>query len=565
MLSEIGDQVIRAICSQIKELQPGDLTFELPPDRVLGDIAIPCFKAAKILRLSPAQIAQRFSDSIEMPEIIDRMIPTGPYLNLFLNRPKFSKLLFRKVHANPEYGSQKTGIGQKALVEHTSINPNATPHVGRARNALIGDSIARLLRFEGYDVEVHYYVNDMGKQIAYLVLESEEKDNIQFEELLEIYIAANKKAETDPNYEIRAIDLLRQFEDGNPQVEREFKRIVDVCLKGQVQVLNRMGIYYDVFDYESRFSQDDRLKNVEERLDKKNALFTDINGRVVVDLKKLGAEFEEGRYFVFQRANGSSLYGYRDIAYTLHKIECIPSNNIVVLGEDHKLYFEQLSRILQTVAVKPPEVIHYSFIHLSEGKMSTRKGNVVLLSDFLDEAISLAGERVNESCHSLTEEDRDKTASMIGICAVKFSILRVAPQNPVTFEWGTALSFEGDTGPHIQYSCARIKSILEKSEFEGLSNDYQVVSLHDAEWDLMIWLSKFPDTVQAAISARNPAIVANDVLEIAKRFNTFYHHCPVLTAETEDQYAQRISICRASLQVITTALDLLGIQVPEKM
>jgi len=554
----------------IPELGGAEFDFQPTPDNQPGDIGLACFRFAKVLGRKPPEIAASIA-GLDFPPVVADAVPVGAYVNFTLDRSAFADELVREIiEKGAGYGSGGRGHGRKVLLEHTSINPNASPHIGRARNGLIGDTLARLLRFEGYDVDVHYYVNDMGKQIGLLVLQVEGKDGLTFDDILDEYVEANRRAEEDPEFERRGFDLLMRMERGDPDVRRAFTDIVDVCLAGQLEVLGRLGLEYDTFDRESSFLYDPRMDEVIAMLKEKNALFTDDEGRTVVDLAPLGYDREEGRYVVLMRANGSSMYMYRDIAYTLEKIERAEDYNFIVLGEDHKMYFEQLSTIIRGLGKTPPEAIYYNYILLKEGKMSTRKGTVVLLSDFLDEVTRLAREKVDEQWPDRPGEERAEIARIIGIGAVRFTILSVKPNRNVIFDWDTALSFTGDSGPYVQYSCTRIASILRK--YAGADSADSVpapggtpVIIDDAEWNLVMRLAQVELDVTAALDTRNPAVLANTALDIAKRFSVFYNACPVLNAGDDAVRKSRIALCIATRRTLMNLLGILGIEAPERM
>jgi len=549
------------------ELAPEDVVPGTPPSLELGDVAIPMFLPAKKLRQAPPKLAQDLAARVDFGPLVREHNAAGPYLNLKLDRRHFAREIVAEVlESGAQFGSGKSGQGRRALIEHTSINPNASPHVGRARCAMIGDSVSRLFRFEAYDVEVHYYVNDMGRQIGLLVLIADELQNMSFDQVLEAYVAANARAEQDPEFAEQGYALLARMESGDAEARAKFKAVTDLCLEGQLAVLARINAHYDVFDRESAYVQDARLGRVLEALRTKDALFTDEKQRLVVDLAKLGYPHEEGRYFVLMRANGSSMYGYRDLAYTIAKEEAGAAVNLMVLGEDHKLYAQQLALILENAGHTPPEAIYYSYILLKSGKMSTRQGTVVLLSDFLDQARALAAERVAEQCTSLDAEEQLRIAEQVAVAAIRFSVLRVGPNKNVTFDMDAALSFQGDTGPYIQYSCARINSILRKHTGELPAEpaaDFPVEA--DAEWALAMKLAIFPHTVSGALTQRNCAPVAVYALELARLFTTFYHDCPVLTAPSPALVQARLQLCQATLQTLKNALWLLGIEAPERM
>ncbi len=559
------DSLAQSILSAFPQLDAADIAFVPPPNVKLGDVALRTFEAARKLGMPPVQLASKIADEVAFGSEVVSASTAGPYVNFKLNRPAFAANIVSNILSEDfKFGSNGSGLGQKLLIEHTSINPNASPHLGRARCAMIGDSVTRLFRFEGYDTEVHYYVNDMGRQIGLLVLVSEDLENITFDQILQLYVDANARAEADPAFAEQGYNLLVKMEEGDPVTRKQFHAVTDLCLKGQLAVLARLGISYDVFDRESDYLKDPRLDAVMDALREKGALFTDEDNRLVVDLQKLGHTQDEGRYFVLMRANGSSMYGYRDLAYTIDKGEKAGGLNVIVLGEDHKLYFQQIAMILAAAGRPVPEPVYYSYILLKEGKMSTRQGKVVLLSEFLDEATRRAGEKVEEQCTELSPEERLAIAEKVAVAAIRFAILRVGPNKNVIFDWESSLSFSGDTGPYVQYSCARINSILRK--FGALPAETQSFPVEtDAEWLLITKLASFPDTVATAAAQRNVAPIAQFALDTARTFTTFYHECPVLTAETEAQRIARAQLCAATRTTLANALALLGIEAVERM
>ncbi len=561
------DSIADAIVRAIPEIDKTDLAFAPPPKLDMGDIALRTFEAAKKLQMPPPQLAKRITEEVGFgPEVTESTV-AGPYVNFRLDRGAIARqVIGRVIERGERYGGNATGAGVKALVEHTSINPNASPHVGRARNAMIGDSLVRLLRFEDHEVEVHYYVNDMGRQIALLVLACEDPDQMTFEGMLELYVEANERAKQDPDFAARGYELLARMEQGDPTIKERFRAVTSLCLEGQLAVLRRLGIQYDHFDRESDYVKHPRLEHVLEALREQGSLFTDEDGRVVADLRKLGHVQEEGRYFVLMRANGSSMYGCRDLAYTIDKLERGAGLNIIVLGEDHKLYAQQLGLILAAAGYAVPEQVYYAYILLKDGKMSTRQGNVVLLSDFLDEATQRAAQKVEEQWPDLDEAQRLSIAEQVAIAAVRFAILRVTPTKNVIFDWESSLSFTGDTGPYVQYSCTRIASILRRHG-QPVGNELpDTLTLEtDAEWQLSMQLAALPGVIASASANRTVAPVAQFALETARSFTTFYHECPVLSADSEDVKNTRLALCAATLQVLKNALAILGIEAMERM
>lgn len=555
------------LCEAFPGLEPGDIGFGAPPKLDLGDLAVHLFIAGRKLGMAPAKLAAEIAAKVDFGPRVVAAQPAGPYLNLKLDRSAFAREIVGEILARAgKFGANALGAGKTALIEHTSINPNASPHVGRARNAMIGDSLARLFRFEDHEVTIHYYVNDIGRQIGLLVLVAADKQDLAFDQILQLYVDANQRAEDDEAFAAQGYELLVRMEEGDPETARRFRSVVDVCLNGQLAVLGRLGIRYDAFDYESAYLKDLRLEPVLDALRAKGALFTDDEQRLVVDLSKIGYEPDEGRYFVLMRANGSSMYGCRDLAYNIDKTEHGADIDLVVLGEDHKLYQQQVSMILENAGHTPPEAIYYAYILLKDGKMSTRQGKVVLLSEFLDRASALAAERVAEQCKELTSEEQKVIADMVSVAAIRFSVLRVNPNKNVTFDMEANLSFTGDTGPYIQYSCARINSILRKYGQElpaATAKDFPLTT--NPEWALLLKLNDFPSIVAGCLAQRTTAPIAQFALETAHLFTTFYHECPVLTAETPAMVRARAQLCAATRQTVSNALHILGIEVPERM
>ena len=560
-------ELTMAIVRHFPDLEHSDLDFGPSPNLKVGDVALRTFVAAKKLGMAPPQFAQAIVDTVDFGALVESTAPAGPYVNFKLNRGQFARDIVEQVLSQADqFGTSNSGAGKSMLIEHTSINPNASPHVGRARNAMFGDSLVRLFRFEGYAIDVHYYVNDIGKQIGLLVLHTEHTlDSMSFDNILQAYVDANIRAKEDPEFEQLGYAMLAKMEEGDKEVAALFDKVTDLCLKGQVGVLGRLGITYDHFDKESKYLNDPRLDNVVKALEAQDAVFIDEDKRLVVDLSKIGHERDDGRYFVLRRANGSSMYGFRDLAYTIDKMERGADVNLQVLGEDHKLYAEQIAMILRAAGYEVPEAIYYAYILLRDGKMSTREGQVVLLADFLDEAARRAQEKVDEQCVELSEAERIEIANKVGIAAVRFAILRVNPNKNVIFEWETSLSFSGDTGPYVQYSTARINSILRKygEVSQSISDDFPLVA--DAEWALLTHLAAFQDAITSAVANRNVASIGTYALETARLFTTFYHECPVLVAETEALKVARVQLCQATLQTLTNALGILGIEALERM
>src|SRR3990167_6119920 len=507
--------------------------IETPKNPDFGDFAFPCFAIANQAKTNPHDLALEVRGKIrQLPAEFTDIQTSGPYINFFLNRNQTSIELINKILAKKErFGSQDIGKKQKALIEHTSINPNASPHVGRARNAIIGDSIVKILDFLGFKTETHYYVNDVSKQIAMLVLANAE--SLSFDKMLGKYIEISKKVEKSKKLEQKVFSWLKKFESGDKEAEKKFEKITRTCVKGQSEILKKLGIQYEFFDYESNYLE--RSKEILEELKKTGKLLKDKDGRLYLDQSNTELKgMMKSPVLVLTRSDSTGLYPLRDIAYTMEKMQ-IAEKNMIVLGEDQKLYFLQLKEALKLLSSGSPEVVHYSFINLvdSEGKskkMSTRKGDVVLLEDFFDDLVAKAKKEI-------TKRKTKGNPEVVAIAALKYKILKNSPNKLIQFDPDEALNFEGDTGPYILYSYARASSILKK---EPPLEKFEVHDLQEKEIELVKKLSQFPEVVLSAYKNLNPSLIANYSYQLAQVFNEFYHACKVIGSE--EQEAFRLSL-----------------------
>ncbi len=532
------------------------IVLVVPPSSEFGNFSLACFKLSKK--------ADELKKEIKLPSFIEKIEVKGPYLNFYLKKDVVARSTIQEIIKKKEkYGSNQSGKGKKALIEHTSLNPNSSPHMGRARNALIADGLVRLFRFEGYKVDVHYFVNDIGKQIAMLVLACKGKKP-SFEKLLELYVEFNAKLKEKPELEKEVFDLLNRLEKGDLKVRNQFRGIVGICIKGQAKILGELDIHFNHFDYESEYVFDKKsVPALIKKLESTKRLSKDEEGRLTLNLEGFNLPMEHP-ILPLTRADGTSLYILRDLLYNLDKSRWAKGRNLLVLGEDQKLYFQQVKVILSLLGVEAPEVVHYSYMLIRSsqgviGKMATREGNLVLLEDFMKEATQKASEEIKKR-HDRSDE---KLAKVIAYAALKFGILKVSADKNIIFDLESALSFEGESGPYVQYSYARANSILEKAKDISRKADYSLLTAQ-AEFNLIIKLSQFPDLINQAVKHMHPHLLAVYALDVARSFNEFYHSCPVLI-EDEWLSAARLDLVQASMQVIKNSLFLLGIEVPDQM
>ena len=383
-----------------------------------------------------------------------------------------------------------------------------------------------------------------------------EADKLPFEKMLKKYVEISKKVEKSEELEKKVFSFLKKFEQGDKSTIRKFRKITQTCVKGQEKILSQLGIKYDVFDYESDYLA--KSNEILKELEKTKKLMKDKDGRFYLNQKGTQVENKmKSPVLVLTRSDNTGLYPLRDIAYTINKLK-ISSNNIIVLGEDQKLYFEQISEALKLLNINPPKVVHYSFILLSEKskksrKMSTRKGDVVLLEDFIKKALIKAEKKAK----------RKDYADKIAVSAIKYSILRNNPNKTILFNLDDALNFEGDTGPYMLYSYARASSIIKKAKKKHEAEDQEEkIGELEKKSELIKKLSQFPEIILKAYDDLNPSHIANYSYDLAKIFNEFYHLSKVIGSKDEEF---KLQLVQAFRQVMKNSLFLLGIDVIEEM
>jgi arginyl-tRNA synthetase len=549
-------EIVKILSKTLKlEEEEINKKIETPYLTDYGDYAFPCYILASKFKKDPKIIAEELCNKLKGKiNGVNEIKTINGYLNFYVDKNLVGEKILNQILKEKEKYGRGSERGKIAL-EHTSLNPNSSPHVGRARNSIIGDSLKRILEFEGFDVETYYYVNDVSKQIAMMALDF--KGNENFSDLLNLYIKVNKKLKENPDLEKKVFQLLEDFEKGNKKVREKFKKIVNIAITGQKKILEEFGITFDKFDYESSYIKD--TTGILDEFKKTKKLFVDEQGRFVLNQEGYGLEEKmKSPVLVLARSNRTGLYPLRDIAYTLDKMKRC-KNTYIVLGEDQKLYFEQVKTALMILGKKSPTVIHYSYVLIEDkgkvGKMSTRKGDVILLEDFMEEAREKAEKEIKKR---RTNGDAKK----IGYGAVKYAIIKNDPNKNIIFNWDNALSFEGNSGPYLQYSYARASSIYKKVKKK--INKVKIKNLNESEIKLIKKLGDFPSVIEQAYEHLNPSLIANYSFELSQIFNEFYHSSNVLEAE-KDEKEQRIAMVEAFRIIIKNSLNLLGIEVMDEM
>lgn len=535
------------------------IVFSRPPDFKLGDIATPLsFELAKRLKKNPIQIAKDIVDTIILPEGVEKAETSGGYINFFFDRNYFSKKTVGSIITeNDSYGKGEKK-NDKVMVEYSQPNTHKSFHIGHLRNVCLGDALANIMQFSGYETVRANYIGDVGAHVAKCLwgymkfYDGVIPENNRGEFLGKVYSEADNKLKESEEYQEEYKVVLKNLYDGDKRTIEIWEMTREWSLEEFNRIYQELGVNFDIFLYESEV-KDEGTKIAKELLDKGVAKEKD--GAVIVDLKEFGLD-----EFVILRSDGTALYSTKDLALAERKFQDFKIDlSLYVVGSEQKFYFKQLFKTLELMGFKQAKRCYhlsYELVMLEEGKMSSREGNVVLYSELKDvvkkEALNQVRERNISNAESISE--------IVTMGALKYSMMKDNNKR-IIFNWKKALDFEGDTAPYIQYAHARASSILKK--LGEINAQFEIEDLNEKEYKLVSLLSEFPEIVEKASIDYRPDYVSNYVYDVAKCFNEFYHECHVINAESNKEF--RGSLVKATKIVLHNALALLGIKAPEEM
>ena len=523
--------------------------LEIPKNSDMGDLAFPAFSLAKILRKAPQMIAADVAEKMDATGF-EKIESVGPYINFFLDKKSISADVLGQVIANgSDYASQNLGEGRNVAIDMSSPNIAKPFSIGHLRSTVIGDSLANIFEKLGYKAVKINHLGDWGKQFGMLIVAykkwgSEEAVKAHpIDELLKLYVRINAEAETQPELDEEAISLWQWFRDESLV---EFNRLYD-----------ELGVSFDSFNGEAFYN--DKMDEVVDILTEKR-LLEESQGAQVVNLEKYGIEHPA----LIKKSDGATLYITRDLAAALYRKRTYDfAKTIYVVGDEQSAHFKQLKAVLNEMGFEWNEdITHVPFgLVTKEGKkLSTRKGNVILLEPTIAEAVKRAEDQINAKNPNLA--DKEAVAHAVGVGAIKFYDLKTDRLNGYDFDLDAMVSFEGETGPYVQYAHARIQSILRKAEFTPTVN--QVYSLDDAEsWGIVKLIQDFPCIIKRAADNFEPSIVAKFAINLAQSFNKYYAHTRILDESPERD--SRLALSYATATVLKEALRLLGVEAPNEM
>ena len=536
--------------------------LEKPKSSEMGDIAFPAFSLAKVERKAPQAIANEIAEKIDTTGF-EKVVATGPYLNFFLDKAAISADILKTVLAEKaDYGQQNIGHGQNVTLDMSSPNIAKPFSVGHLRSTVIADALGHIYSKLGYKAIRINHLGDWGKQFGMLIVAYKlwgDKEAIEanpIDELLKLYVRINAEAEENPELDEQARQWFKKLEDGDQEAWDLWQWFRDESLVEFNRIYDKLDVSFDYFHGEAFYN--DKMDEGIQILEDKN-LLQKSKGAQIVNLEKYDLPPA-----LIKKSDGATLYITRDMATAMYRHRTFNfAKNIYVVGQEQSHHFKQLKAVLKEMGFDwSDDMIHVSFglVTKNKKKLSTRKGNIIRLEPTLDEAEARALTQIEAKNPDL--ENKEAVAHAVGVGAVKFYDLKSDRDNGYDFDLEAMVSFEGETGPYVQYAYARIQSILRKAEFVPASDANY--ALNDAEsWDIIKLLQDFPSIIQRAAEKYDPSIVAKYAINLAQTFNKYYAHTRILDENPERD--SRLALAYATGIVLKEALRLLGVDAPEKM
>ena len=536
--------------------------LEQPKSSDLGDIAFPAFSLAKIERKAPQAIAADIAEKIDASHF-EKVVATGPYVNFFLDKSQISDQVIKSViEAGADYGQQEEGQGANVTIDLSSPNIAKPFSVGHLRSTVIGDALSNIFRKMGYNTIKINHLGDWGKQFGLLMVAYKKwgsKEAVEanpIDELLKLYVRINAEIENDPAVDEEGRLWFKKLEDGDPEATELWQWFRDESLVEFNRIYKLLGVEFDSLNGEAFYN--DKMDEAVQILEDKG-LLKESKGASIVDLDDVNLPPA-----MIKKSDGATLYITRDIATAIYRARTYNFvKNIYAVGQEQSNHFRQLKAVLKKMGFEwSDDMIHVDFglVTKNRQKLSTRKGNIILLEPTLQEAISRAKAQIEEKNPEL--ENKEEVARAVGVGAVKFYDLKTDRRNGYDFDLEAMVSFEGETGPYVQYAYARIQSILRKANFTPSAD--ATYSLSDPEsWEIIKLLQDFARVVKRAAENYDPSLIAKYAINLAQAFNKYYAHTRILDESPERD--SRLALSYSTAVVLKEALRLLGVDAPEKM
>ena len=562
---KIAQAVAEATKLNEKELEA---YIESPKDSKNGDYAFPCFRLAKELKKAPPVIASEIKDKIEIDkDIIEKVEIVGGYLNFFVKKDLLAKEVLNQIANTKNYGQSSIGNGKNIVIDYSAPNIAKPFHIGHLRTTLIGNALYRVYKYLGYNTTGINHLGDYGTQFgkmieAYKMWGEEynlEEDPIN--KMMDMYVRINALCKEDEQVLEKCRENFRLLESGDKYCVDLWNTFKDLSMVEFNKIYDILDIKFDSYKGEAFYS--DKVQEVVDTLEQKGKL-TDSEGAKIVDLEDAGIATP----CIIQKANGSSIYATRDLAAIMYRAKTYDFDKcLYVVAYEQNLHFKQIFEVAKYLVdekyAKGLEHVSYGMVNLPTGKMSTRLGNVVKIEDLINETISRAEEIIMEKNPEL--ENKEEVAKKVGLGAIIFNTLSTATIKDQIFDWNTALNFQGETGPYIQYTYVRTRSVLDKVEKLPEINEIDIGELLDEYSQSVIkLLYNFEDILIQVTNKEEPSVLSRYLIDLSKAFSVFYNENKIITDHTATQNA-RVYLTYAVGKVLKAGANLLGIQMPDKM
>ena len=561
----IAKQISKTIEINAKELEG---YIETPKDSKNGDYAFPCFRLAKELRKAPPAIASKIKEKLEPVEEIEKVEVAGGYLNFFINKSTLAEEVLGEISKTEQYGKSIVGEGKNIVIDYSAPNIAKPFHIGHLRSTVIGGALYNIYKYLGYNVTGVNHLGDYGTQFGKLIEGYKmwgeeydiEKDPIN--ELTKIYIRINEACKNDEQILENCRNNFKKLEDGDSYCVEIWKKFRELSLQEFQKVYDLLGSKFDSWNGESFYS--DKMPEVIDLLQKTGKL-VESQGAKIIDLEDKGINTP----CIIEKSNGSTTYATRDLAAILYRARTYDFDKaLYVTSYEQVLHFKQVFEVAKLLGLDEKytnglEHVSFGMVLLPEGKMSTREGNIIKLEELLNEAISRAKEIIEQKNPDL--ENKEEVAKKVGIGAVIFNDMSASRIKDEVFDWNTILNFQGETGPYIQYTYVRTKSVLEKAGYLPKIKNVKIDNLSD-EYSMAILklIYNFEDILIQVTDKNEPSMLARYLIELAKAYSSFYNENKIIVDDKDVQDA-RVYLTYAVSQVLKQGANLLGIEMPEKM
>jgi len=561
----IAKQISKTIEINAKELEG---YIETPKDSKNGDYAFPCFRLAKELRKAPPAIANEIKEKLEPVEEIEKVEVAGGYLNFFINKSTLAEEVLGEISKTEQYGKSIVGEGKNIVIDYSAPNIAKPFHIGHLRSTVIGGTLYNIYKYLGYNVTGVNHLGDYGTQFGKLIEGYKmwgeeydiEKDPIN--ELTKIYIRINEACKNDEQILENCRNNFKKLEDGDSYCVEIWKKFRELSLQEFQKVYDLLGSKFDSWNGESFYS--DKMPEVIDLLQKTGKL-VESQGAKIIDLEDKGINTP----CIIEKSNGSTTYATRDLAAILYRARTYDFDKaLYVTSYEQVLHFKQVFEVAKLLGLDEKytnglEHVSFGMVLLPEGKMSTREGNIIKLEELLNEAISRAKEIIEQKNPDL--ENKEEVAKKVGIGAVIFNDMSASRIKDEVFDWNTILNFQGETGPYIQYTYVRTKSVLEKAGYLPKIENVKIDNLSD-EYSMAILklIYNFEDILIQVTDKNEPSMLARYLIELAKAYSSFYNENKIIVDDKDVQDA-RVYLTYAVSQVLKQGANLLGIEMPEKM